>query len=107
MKLAIMSDLHLDEELRKPFDGPTVVITHHAPSPRSIAGKFRGNPLNPAFASNLEPIIVAHQPVLWIHGHMHDSFDYRISKTRVVCNPRGYFPNELNPAFDPNFVIQL
>jgi Icc-related predicted phosphoesterase len=97
----------LEEELRKPFDGPTVVITHHAPSPRSIAEKFRDSLLNPAFASNLERFIVAHQPALWIHGHMHDSFDYSIGKTRVVCNPRGYFPNELNPIFDPKLVITL
>ncbi len=97
----------LETELGKPFDGPTVVVTHHAPSPRSIAARFRESPLNPAFVSNLEPVIAAHQPALWIHGHMHDSFDYRIGKTRVVCNPRGYFPNELNPSFDPNFVVTL
>jgi hypothetical protein len=27
---------------------------------------------------------------LWIHGHMHDPFDYEINGTRVICNPRGY-----------------
>ena len=26
---------------------------------------------------------------LWIHGHTHDSFDYVVNGTRVVCNPRG------------------
>ncbi|HUB95719.1 MAG TPA: metallophosphoesterase [Stellaceae bacterium] len=97
----------LDDNLRQPFDGATIVITHHAPSRRSIAEKFRSNPLNPAFASNLEPMIELYQPPLWIHGHMHDSFDYRIGKTRVVCNPRGYFPAELNPAFDPRFVLEM
>ena len=27
-----------------------------------------------------------------MHGHTHDSFDYVVpgSRTRVVCNPRGY-----------------
>ena len=97
----------LEDNLRQPFDGATIVITHHAPSPRSIAAKFRGNSLNPAFASNLEPMIERYQPPLWIHGHMHDSFDYRIGVTRVVCNPRGYFPHHLNPAFDPNFVVEM
>jgi Icc-related predicted phosphoesterase len=97
----------LDEELRRPFDGSTVVITHHAPSPHSIAKKFRRDPLIPAFASNLEAMMQTHHPRLWIHGHMHDSFDYCVGETRVVCNPRGYFPDQLNPQFDPNLVIEL
>lgn len=97
----------LRKELSQPFDGVTVVVTHHAPSPRSIAPKFQGNPLNPAFASDLEGMIRAYKPSLWIHGHMHDSFDYTIGRTRMICNPRGYFPDQLNPRFDPCFVVEI
>jgi DNA repair exonuclease SbcCD nuclease subunit len=97
----------LRKELSRPFDGITVVVTHHAPSPRSIAPKFQGNPLNPAFASNLEVMIRAYEPSLWIHGHMHDSFDYTIGHTRIICNPRGYFPDQLNPRFDPCLVVEI
>lgn len=97
----------LHEELRRPFDGTTVVVTHHAPSPRSIAEKFQGDPLNPAFASDLDRLIHRYRPALWIHGHMHDSFDYRFGETRIVCNPRGYFPDQLNPRFDPHFVVEV
>ena len=44
-------------------DGTTaVVITHHSPTPRSIAPRFLGNTLNPAFASNLEPLIAQSLP---------------------------------------------
>ena len=46
-------------------------ITHHAPTPRSIAARFHGSALNPAFASNLERLIARYQPALWIRGHMH------------------------------------
>jgi hypothetical protein len=97
----------LRDELSRPFDGPTVVITHHAPSPRSIAPPFRDDPLNPAFVSDLEAMIRTFQPPLWIHGHIHNSFDYWIGRTRIVCNPRGYFPDQLNPAFDPCFVAEV
>ena len=97
----------LRKELNRPFDGTTVVVTHHAPSPRSIAPRFKDDPLNPAFASNLDALISTYQPSLWIHGHMHDSFDYMIGRTRVVCNPRGYFPDQLNPDFDPHFVVEV
>lgn len=68
---------------------------------------FAGDPLNPYFASNLEDLIEAHQPALWLHGHTHGSCDYRIGGTRVVCNPRGYHPHALNPKFDPGLVIEL
>jgi Icc-related predicted phosphoesterase len=97
----------LHRELSQKFDGPTVVVTHHAPSPRSIAPKFADSELNPAFTSNLEPLIEHYQPALWVHGHMHNSSDYKIGQTRVVCNPRGYFPDELNPLFNPDLVVDL
>ena len=64
-------------------DGTTaVVITHHSPTPRSIAPRFLGNTLNPAFASNLEPLIAQYQPALWIHGHMHNSVDVILGATQ-------------------------
>jgi len=97
----------LRHELNQPFDGITVVVTHHAPSPRSIAPAFQNDPLNPAFASDLERLISTHAPALWIHGHTHDSFDYWIGETRIVCNPRGYSPNQLNARFDPLFVVDI
>ena len=97
----------LRKELSRKYDGTTIVVTHHAPSPRSIAPRFHEDPLNPAFVSNLEALIERCEPALWIHGHMHDSFDYSIGRTRVICNPRGYFPDQLNPAFDPRFVVEI
>ena len=44
---------------------------------------------------------------LWVHGHFHDSFDYDVYGTRVVCNPRGYSPDALNPGFDSDLVIEV
>jgi Icc-related predicted phosphoesterase len=107
LRLHRASVAFLRRELHRQFDGITVVVTHHAPSPRSIAREFTDDPLNPAFASNLDALISRYEPSLWIHGHMHDSFDYKIGRTRVVCNPRGYFPGQLNPRFDPYFAVQV
>lgn len=69
---------------------PDVVITHHAPSYRSIPEHFKGDVLNPAYASSLDPLVEALSPQLWIHGHIHSHNDYRIGNCRVVSNPRGY-----------------
>jgi predicted phosphodiesterase len=99
----------LEEELAKPFAGKTVVITHMGPSPRSIAPRYLGNQLNPAFVSKLDHLF-SHAD-LWIHGHTHASCDYQAGRCRVVCNPRGYWNwhdgSWENPNFDPNFVVDV
>lgn len=95
----------LESVLSEEFNGPTVVVTHHAPTPLSVAARFQGSPLNPAFASDLTDLIWTHQPDLWIHGHVHDSFDYELDQTRVIANPRGY--GQENLAFDPALVVEV
>lgn len=47
----------LEEELASPWNGPTVVVTHHAPHPRSVPSRFEGDPLNAAYASDLSALI--------------------------------------------------
>ena len=58
-----------------------VVITHHAPTPRSVGPRFEGDPCNAAFASDLEGVIAQYQPPLWIHGHMHNRVDVVLGET--------------------------
>lgn len=94
------------ERLTDEFEGPTILVTHHLPHPRSIHRKYRGSALNPAFASDLSHFMGP--PIaLWIHGHTHESCDYVENGTRVVCNPRGYGPFELNAAFDPILKVEI
>jgi len=99
----------LEGQLHETHDGPTVVISHHAPSPRSIHPRFAGSPLNACFVSDAERLVDGNRVQLWIHGHTHDSFDYRLNGTRVVCNPRGYARNGVNEncRFDPNFTLEV
>lgn len=105
------------ETLATPHDGPTVVVTHHAPSTRSLRhGEVRER-LDAAYASNLEDVMLAGRPALWIHGHIHRQQDYRVFDTRVICNPRGYvrsrrvagvgFEEVENAAFDPRLVVEV
>ncbi|QRY80021.1 metallophosphoesterase family protein [Pseudomonas sp. PDNC002] len=93
----------LETELAQSFTGPTVIVTHHAPSARSIPAHYVGDALSPAFASNLEHLV--ERCDLWIHGHVHECLDYRIGKARVVANP-GAYPGE-DSGFDPYRVIDL
>lgn len=98
---------HGIENIRK-----RVVITHHAPSARSVHSQYKYSLDNAAFASSMDGTVALAD--LWIHGHTHTSFDYEIEredghKARVVCNPRGY-ADELrceNPDFNPELVIEV
>jgi Icc-related predicted phosphoesterase len=89
-----------------------VVITHHAPHPKSLHDRFQGEDCNSAFVSDMEDLILEVGPALWLHGHTHDSFDYQIGATRVICNPKGHGPTERgkpseNPLFQPLCVVEL
>lgn len=105
----ITSKYYIESELAKNFAGDTVVITHHCPSSRSIAPHYAGSPLNPAFASKCDTSIKHCK--LWVHGHTHSSFNYKVkSGARVVCNPAGYpdYHGTLeNPGFNPELVFNL
>lgn len=81
-----------------------VAITHFMPTPKSVATKFNGHPLNPYFYGNVETAIPLAK--LWIHGHTHCSADYMFDETRVVCNPRGY-EDENKGDFSSTFAVEL
>jgi predicted phosphodiesterase len=88
LTLHLASRRWLEEKLAEPWPGRTVVMTHHAPHRGSIHENYQGSPINPAFASHLPELV--EQADLWVHGHVHNSFDYRVGRCRVVCNPAGY-----------------
>lgn len=94
--------------LAEPFPGPTVVVSHHAPAAQSVAARLtRDGHLSAAYASRLEALMAEADIALWLHGHVHESLDYRAGTTRVVCNPRGYTPMALNPGFRADLVLEV
>lgn len=83
--------------------GPCVVVTHHAPSFKSVHPKYANDTyMNGGYASDLEHLMYGNIK-LWVHGHTHHPFDYMVGETRVVCNPLGY-PGERR---DPNKNLVL
>jgi predicted phosphodiesterase len=106
----------LEKELARPFEGKTVVMTHHAPHPKSIAPKYANDPLSGAFASDMSALMP--QVDMWLHGHLHECSDFRVGRCRVLANPRGYAsnrqyaesPSELvweNLQFNPAMVVEV
>jgi len=86
-----------------------VVVSHHAPSYLSIHPRYKeaNGKINGCYASDLSDLMLDNKPALWFHGHVHDSFDYQIGDTRVLCNPRGYAGVELNPVFDIEKYVEI
>ena len=91
----------LDENMRE----GDIVVSHYLPSPQSTPLRFERGPSNCWFVSNVEAIIRDRKPALWLHGHTHDSVDYTIGLTRVVCNPMGY-AGDGNYAFDDSLIVE-
>lgn len=97
----------LSEELRKPWTGKTIVMTHHLPHPQCVAERFKDSPYNEAYVTNLEYIFDNFEIDVWCHGHTHDSVDFHVGKTRVLCNPRGYHGYEINPDFNEDLRFNV
>jgi len=87
----------------------SVVITHHAPSPRSAASGKEHDPISAAYVSNLDELILERGPTLWIHGHIHECRDYLIGKTRVLNNAFGYKASagQEHTGFRPDLVVDV
>jgi hypothetical protein len=107
------------ETFASPFEGTTVAISHHAPDIGSVPARYASDILSAAFASTAlselnfmrqagggtAPTTAGQSPDFWIHGHIHDSADYRVGATRVIANPHGY--GRENAKFDPTFIIEV
>jgi hypothetical protein len=92
------------------YDQKFVVVGHHAPSKLSTKPKYKDDYImNGAYSSDLSEFILDHPQIkLWTHGHTHDTFDYLLGSTRVVCNPRGYINYEQRADdFNPNIIFEV
>lgn len=85
-----------------------VVVTHHAPSRKSIDIKYKDSVINASYASNLDDFIISHPQIkLWVHGHIHSPSDYMIGDCRVICNPLGYVKYNESCGFDENLIVEI
>ena len=96
----------LKTEIEKLKGEKFVVVSHHAPSEKSLPNEFKKDILSSAYASNLEELVKTSNAKLWVHGHIHAQQDYLIGNTRVICNPRGY-PDEPNHNFIQDLVVDI
>lgn len=96
----------LKSELENKRNSQNIVITHHGPSTKSLPKGKEKEISSAAYVSKLEGVINEYYPSYWIHGHMHNSSNYKIGSCNIVCNPRGY-PDERNPEFRSDYTIEI
>lgn len=97
----------LEAELAKEHDGPTVVVTHHGPSFKSVHPIYRNSNINGAFMSDLERLMHHFDIRYWLHGHTHQTMHYEIQGTKVRMNPFGYGHTAENLHFDPTMILEV
>ena len=66
----------------------SIVVTHHAPTDKSLMEEFRGSKANDAFVNKNLKFDV--WPKYWLHGHTHSVFGYEHNGCTVRCHPQGY-----------------
>ena len=101
---------YIAESVANKYNQKFVVVTHHAPSKASIKPWYANDHMmNGAYSSDLSEFILDNPQIkVWTHGHTHDTFDYMIGSTRILCNPRGYAGYEQRAnEFDPNFSFEV
>lgn len=96
----------LEKSLATSGSCKNIVVTHHAPSIKSVPGKFLNDPIMSAYASDLEEMILKYKPLYWIHGHIHTPVRYKLFETEIICNPHGYTDEKYN-GYEKELIIEL
>lgn len=112
---ALASQAWLASALEQPFaEGPTVVVTHFAPSLRSADPRYGLVPGTAGFCNALDALLP--HADLWLHGHLHARSDYTVTgqhgdgrgwQCRVVANPLGYARKGEQDTFAPQYCVNV
>lgn len=102
---ALVCQAWLQAALTTPFDGPTVAVTHFAPSLKSADVRYGLTPGTAGFCNALDALLPL--APLWLHGHLHAPSDYVHQGCRVVANPLGYVRKNEQAAFNPQMLIEI
>ena len=104
-ELGLASQAWLRDALAQPFAGPTVVVTHFAPSLRSADPRYGISPGTAGFCNALDDLLPRAR--VWLHGHLHCRHDYLAEGCRVVANPLGYARKGEQEGFRPDLVLDV
>jgi hypothetical protein len=78
----------LSRALAEPFEGDTVVVTHHVPSRRLLPETL--DQYSASYGSAIDGLVGASGAALWVAGHSHVDAQARLGGTLLVNRPVGY-----------------
>lgn len=104
-ELALECQAWLREVLAQPHAGPTVVVTHFAPTLHSADPRYGLSPGTAGFCNALDDLLP--QADLWLHGHLHCPTDLRVGHCRIVANPLGYASKGEQEGFSPTLTVHV
>lgn len=101
----LQSQAWLRAALAAPHDGPTVVVTHFAPTLHSADPRYGLSPGTAGFCNALDDLLP--QADVWLHGHLHCPTDVQVGRCRIRANPLGYAAKGEQAAFEPLAVVDV
>lgn len=104
-ELALQCQAWLHAALAIPHLGPTVVVTHFAPTLHSADPRYGLTPGTAGFCNALDDLLPLAD--LWLHGHLHCPQDRRVGRCRIVANPLGYADKGEQTMFSPMLTVDV
>ncbi|MSU90863.1 hypothetical protein GE300_14765 [Rhodobacteraceae bacterium 2CG4] len=99
----------LAQELAKPWDGRTLVMTHHIPVPEALAPEAGKGEMAPAYVSDLRHDMLRFPIDAWVSGHSHwarrGTLPGLHGPVAFTANMQGYPGQHTN--FDPYLVLDM
>jgi hypothetical protein len=104
----------LRDQLERGYEGATVVLTHHAPTPiGSSDPKYGQSRMSHAYCTPLEDLFPCVK--VWAYGHTHFNNNRAVQQTELYSNQLGYpiFNQELSAqhqresGYDKSLVISV
>jgi len=102
---ALADQAWLAQALSAPYNGPTVVVTHFAPSLKSADPRYGFTPGTAGFCNALDHLLP--HATLWLHGHLHCAHDYVHMSCHVDAYPLGYVRKNEQQAFQPQKTLKV
>lgn len=103
--LALQCQDWLRRTLAVAHGGPTVVVTHFAPTLHSADPRYGLSPGTAGFCNALDDLL-PHADV-WLHGHLHCPTDVTVGRCRIVANPLGYARKQEQLGFRPTLTVDV
>jgi predicted phosphodiesterase len=110
---ALLCRAWLETELQASPQGrwdKTLVVTHFAPSLRSVDPRYGAQPGTASFCNADDDLLP--RADLWLHGHLHCRHDYWVPRPgrapcRVVCNARGLAGKGEDLGHEPLLTLEV